>query len=411
MVSVLVGILCSTLVAEDWPGYRGRKGHGLWREENTLDRFGPEGPPVLWRAAIGPGYTGPTVAEGRVYAMDADSGRLLWEHRYPSDYGNVGYDLGPRASVAVADGRAFAMGTMGHFHCLNAETGEVIWTRDLVAEYDVPMITWGLSATPLIVGEKVIHQVGGADGACVMAFNAADGKELWRAVTDRPSYSSPVLTRQAEKDIVLAWTQSKLSALDPKTGKVLWSEPFRLTRNRPKMNCCSPALGDNVVVLTTQFDGIQAIGLDDDELSAETMWRRFSPRAKPPVALHDVMSTPIVKDGYIYGVDTYGQFRCLRLSDGKAIWEDLSLVPRGKWATIHMVEQGEKVWMFTEAGELILAELSPEGCKQISRAKVIEPTSNAGRRKVAWSHPAFADGSMFVRNDKELIRLDLRKQP
>jgi outer membrane protein assembly factor BamB len=177
------------------------------------------------------------------------------------------------------------------------------------------------------------------------------------------------------------------------------------------MNCCSPALGDNVVVLTTQFDGIQAIGLDDDELSAETMWRRFSPRAKPPVALHDVMSTPIVKDGYIYGVDTYGQFRCLRLSDGKAIWEDLSLVPRGKWATIHMVEQGEKVWMFTEAGELILAELSPEGCKQISRAKVIEPTSNAGRRKVAWSHPAFADGSMFVRNDKELIRLDLRKQP
>ena len=124
------------------------------------------------------------------------------------------------------------------------------------------------------------------------------------------------------------------------------------------------------------------------------------------------MSTPIIRDGHIYGVDSYGELRCLRLSDGARVWEDLTAVPRARWATIHFVQNGARTWMFNERGELILAELSPAGFRELDRARLIAPTLGQLNRRegVCWSHPAFAYQHVFARNDEELVCANLSAQ-
>jgi outer membrane protein assembly factor BamB len=122
------------------------------------------------------------------------------------------------------------------------------------------------------------------------------------------------------------------------------------------------------------------------------------------------MNTPVIIDGYIYGVDSYGELRCLEMATGDRVWEDQTAVKRGRWANIHFIQKDEKTWMFNEQGELIISELSPEGFNEISRAKLIEPTKKQLPRGVTWSHPAFANRHVFIRNDKELICADLSEK-
>jgi outer membrane protein assembly factor BamB len=398
-------------------------GDGVWHEDGLVRSFPEEGLPERWRAPVSAGYSGPTVAEGRVYVMDrqiepeqvervlcidAGTGEQLWAHSYPCTYRKVAYPLGPRASVSVADGRAFSMGTMGDFRCLDAATGAVLWEKDLVSEYNVPMITWGLSASPLVVRDRVVVQVGGADGAAVVAFDVATGRELWRAVEDEPSYSSPILTEQAGRPVALCWTQSMISALDPQSGAVHWSEPFQLAERRPKMNCITPSPQDRLVVLATQFDGTQVIELAADQLAARTLWHRTDRSPDVDVSLHIVFGNPVVRDGHIYGFDMDGQLRCLDAYTGEPLWENADVLPRARWTSPHMVVNGDDVWMFTEQGELVLARLSPAGYEEIDRTPIIEPTTElARRRKVAWSHPAFANRCVYARNDRELVCVDL----
>jgi outer membrane protein assembly factor BamB len=119
------------------------------------------------------------------------------------------------------------------------------------------------------------------------------------------------------------------------------------------------------------------------------------------------MNTPLIINDFIYGVDSYGELRCLELATGNRIWEDLTAVKKDRWANIHFVQNGDKTWMFNEHGELIISELSPKGFKEISRAKIIEPTKEQLPRGVTWSHPAFANKHVYIRNDRELVCIDL----
>ena len=121
------------------------------------------------------------------------------------------------------------------------------------------------------------------------------------------------------------------------------------------------------------------------------------------------MSTPLIQGNYIYGVDSYGELRCLDLRTGKRIWESLEAVPKARWANIHLIKNGENTWMFNERGELIISKLSPEGYSEISRAALIEPTKGqlGQRGGVCWSHPAFAYKHIYIRNDKKLICVNL----
>lgn len=410
--------------ADDWPQWRGPQRDGVWREAGIVEKFaGAELTPV-WSAAIGPGYSGPTVAAGRVYltdrvtapeqqervlCFDQATGKPLWAHAYPCVYRDVDYALGPRASVTMADGRAFALGTMGHATCLDAVTGKVIWARDLAADFKAHINTWGVTSAPLVVGELAIFQIGGQPDACVIALEAATGRERWRALDGRASYSPPRLVRLGGRDVVLAWTSHWLASLEPATGAVHWKMPYK-----PKnmiLNVADPVLDESgaKVLLSAFYDGSFLFGLKPDHSPPELLWQRTGVSERKTDGLHSVIMTPLVRGGYAYGIDSYGEMRCLNLANGDRVWEDTSLLANGRWATAHFVQQGERTWITTEKGEIVIAKLSPQGFERVSSARFIAPETALRQRNhpIAWSHPAYAGRSLFARNDSQLVRISL----
>jgi outer membrane protein assembly factor BamB len=171
----------------------------------------------------------------------------------------------------------------------------------------------------------------------------------------------------------------------------------------------TPVLDNGTLLATSFYDGMLALKLDADALAVEELWRRLGPNERNTDALHCCISTPIIEGDYIYGVDSYGELRCLDIKTGDRIWEDLTATPKARWSNIHMVRQEDKIWMFNERGELIISTLSPAGFHEISRSKLIEPTKGqlSQRGGVCWAHPAFAYKRVYARNDVELVCADL----
>jgi len=427
LVVVLVATFTFTsLCADDWPQWRGINRDGVLHEEGLRESLPVGGLAARWSVPIGSGYSGPTVARGRVYVTDrgpedadaevervlcfnAADGDLIWQHTYQSVY-TISYTAGPRASVTVHDGQAIAVGAMGQLKCLDAETGEVQWEHELSNQYDARMPIWGITTAPLVYDDLVIQIAAGAGDSCVVAFDLKTGKERWHAIDERAGYSAPILIRQGDQDVVVCWTGESVTGLDPASGKNLWSIPM-LPRQMP-IGVPTPVVQGEHLFVSSFYDGSMLIRLDLEKPKAEMLWHRVGTDEKNTDGLHCMISTPMIKGDHIYGVDSYGELRCLDLKTGDRVWEETSAVPRARWATIHTIRHGNREIMFNDQGELIYAQLSPEGFKEFSRAKLIDPTRRQLNRRggVTWSHPAISDGYIYIRNDKQMICASLKAE-
>lgn len=417
-------LVVGTVRADDWPKWRGPTGDGQWRETGIVDRL-PEGRiPLRWRTPISSGYSGPTVSEGRVFitdrvaepqqiervhCLDEGTGKPLWRFDYRCDY-TISYTAGPRASVTIDQGRAYALGAMGHLHCFDCSSGEVVWKRDLNSDYKIEgdgrsesrMPIWGIAAAPLVHEDLLIVIVGGADGAGVVAFDKHSGEERWKSLDDRAQYSAPIVIEQAGRSVVVCWTADSVTGLDPESGKTFWRVPFE--PSRMPIGIATPVVSRNRLLVTSFYDGAMMLELRQDAPAVRELWRKRGRDERRTEALHSIISTPLFLGDLIYGVDSYGELRCLD-SDGERLWENLTATPKARWSTIHFVQQGERTWMFNERGELIIARLSRRGYDEISRSQLIDPTSDQlnERGGVCWSHPAFANRCVFARNDQEIV--------
>ncbi|MEM7455621.1 MAG: PQQ-binding-like beta-propeller repeat protein [Planctomycetota bacterium] len=428
--SIALLLFTSTdLCGQDWAQWRGDDRDGDWNETGLVSQFDSESLSVVWSQPLSSGYSGPTVADGKVFVMDriADgdkqterilcfdekTGEPAWEHEYEAAYVNVGYVAGPRASVTIDGGSAFSIGTMGHAHCLDAATGELKWSRDLNTDYKIVesgrMPIWGIAGSPLIYEQNVILHIGGAEGACIVSLDRDTGEEVWRALDDRSQYSSPVLTTQAGQKVLVCWTGDSVAGLNPETGESHWRHEF--TPTRMPIGVATPVISNNQIFLTSFYDGAMLLEMSQDEMSVKELWHLNGTNERQTEAIQSIISTPVRIENHIYGVDSYGEFRCLDATDGSRVWEDETAVPRSRWSTIHFVQNGDKTWMFNERGELILGELSPDGFTEFSRAQIIEPTTEQLRQRngVCWSHPAFANRCIFVRNDNEIKCISLEE--
>ena len=414
--------------AEDWAQWRGKHRDGQWNESGTLETFTDKNLKTLWRQPIGAGYSGPTVADGRAYVtgrsenpkqvetincFDAKTGKPIWDITYPAIY-TVGYTAGPRASVTIDETRAYALGAMGMLHCVKADDGEVIWKKDLDAQYNISkskrMPIWGIACSPIIYGDTVVIVVGGGQGAALVAFNKKTGDEVWRSLDDPIQYSSPILTKQNGKDVLVCWTGAAVVGLNPATGETYWSHPFK--PSRMPIGIATPLIKDRKIFLTSFYDGSLMLEMSNEDMTVKGLWSAKGPNERKTKALHSIISTPIWIEDHIYGVDSYGQLRCLKADDGQRVWESQKAVAKERWGTVHFVSHGEDVWMFNEQGEVIVGRLSPEGLTELSRVKIIEPTRpQLPKRKagVCWSHPAFANRCIYARNDNEILCIDLSK--
>jgi outer membrane protein assembly factor BamB len=409
-------------VAADWPQWRGLNRDGVWTETGLVERFASAQLPIKWRAAIGSGYCGPTVAEGRVFVMDrmvkptrqervlcfeAETGTPLWAYAYDCVYERVQYEAGPRASVTISGGRAYSLGTMGHLHCFDAKSGKVLWSHDCRKEYAARVPVWGIAAAPLVEGDLLIVQIGGKDNACLMAFDKVTGQEKWRALKDGVSYSAPIVIGQAGQRVLVCITDARMVGLDPRTGQLYWENPF--VPKEMEITIATPVFDGQHLVATSFYDGTLVLKVHPNDLGVQQLWHRRGASEQNTDALHCCISTPMILGDQLYGVDSYGELRCLDLKTGDRVWENQTATPKARWSNIHMVRNGDRIWMFNERGELVIARLAPDGFHEISRAKLLDPTEEqlGQRGGVCWSHPAFANQRIYARNDKELVCADL----
>jgi outer membrane protein assembly factor BamB len=422
LLTFLIGTV-TPVTADDWPTWRGIHRDGVWRESGIVkayDELRPE-----WTAEVASGYSGPSVADGRVYVsdritkpaqterihcFDEETGKSLWSYEYNCEYRNVSYTAGPRASVQIHEGVAYSLGTMGNLIALDAKSGRLLWSRDLNTDYQIEMPVWGIAAAPLITEDLIVVHIGGTPDATVVAFGLMDGKERWRALDDRASYSAPILIEQAGKQVIVAWTGDSIAGLDPMTGRVHWKQPFPPTRM--VIGIATPIVRDNQLFVSSFYDGAMMVNLHPTELEASLAWASAGADEKNTESLHSLISTPIWIGDHIYGIDSYGELRCIKALDGSRVWTDTTAVRRARWSTAHFVRHQDNVWIFNEEGELLLTELSPDGMNVLSRASLIAPTRDQLNQRggVAWSHPAFANGHIFIRSDTQLLSVDLREK-
>ncbi len=421
----------------DWPQYLGPDRDGTWSEESILTAFPEQGPEVLWRVDVGYGYSGPAVADGRVFlsdyvvtkgelsnnpssrtplegqervrAFDVKTGEELWAYSYTQPY-NLSYPGGPRSTPTYADGKLYMLGAEGRFTCLKAETGEVLWEQNWMEAYDIKESPiWGFSMHPLIAGDTLYALVGG-EGSVAVAFDKDTGAEKWRALSSVGiGYCPPTLIEAGGAQQLLIWHPQALNALNPKTGETYWTVPLKPNYG---MSISPPSKVGNFVFAS----GIGKVGalieLSESEPAAEIKWR-----AKPKEAVFTANVKPIIKDGIIYGCDVdTGAMMAARLEDGQRLWA--STVPtlnvekperRARHGTAFMTlhKPSGLFYLYAETGHLIIADLTAEGYREISRVRLQEQTNEAFGRPVVWAAPAFAEQSAFLRNDKELIRVNL----
>ncbi len=420
-VAALSCIFPRCLTADDWPQWRGPLRDGVWRETGVVEKFSAPQLPIQWHAEIGPGYSGPTVAQGRVYitdrqtepaqverihCFDAATGQPIWNHTYDCPYVSLGYTAGPRAAVTIDEGHAYSLGAMGNLFCLNAATGEVLWQKDLKSQYNIKMPMWGIAAAPLIDGQKLILNIGG-ENACLIALDKTTGNELWKSLDDPAQYSAPILIQQGSTPVLVIWTGAAVVGLNPATGETYWREEMK--PSRMPIGIATPAVNGNHLFVSSFYDGSLMLRLKTDpatgQPAVDRLWRKFGPDEIHTQSLHCMIGTPILEGDYVYGVDSFGQLRCLNAETGERIWESQDAVPKARWSTIHMIRHDQNVWMFNERGELLITQLSPTGFAEISRTKLLEPTTVQldQRGGVCWSHPAFAARHIFARNDQEIV--------
>ncbi len=420
--------------ADDWPHWMGPQRDNVWREEGLLEKFPEGGPRIVWRTPLAGGYAGPAVVGKRLYITDyvtqdnvktdnfdrkastgiervfclnAETGKEVWRHEYPVKY-TISYPAGPRCTPTVDENRLYTLGAEGNLICFNAENGDVLWQKDLPKEYATKTAMWGYSSHPLIDGDKLICLAGGA-GSHAVALNKNTGQEIWRTLTSpEQGYSPPTIIEAGGRRQLILARINAFTSVDPETGRELWSVPYEATSGSIIM---SPVRSGNYLYIAGYNMQSLLVELADDEPAAEIVWRNKAQHGISPVNVQ-----PFVDGNTMYGFDQNGRLYAVELPSGERLWETTDPVSERPVysGTAFIVKQGDtgnRYWLFSERGDLIIANLTPAGYEEIDRAQnVIAPTNQAFGRDVVWCMPAFANRRMYVRNDDEIICVDLQKQ-
>lgn len=400
--ALLAGALafCSACAASDWPQLLGPRRDGTSPETNLSLTFPKQGPPVLWRKPIGQGWSSPVIGSDRAYlfertkdeevvsSLDANSGRVLWRSAYPSTYrDDFGFDEGPRATPALAHGRLFTFGADGILNGWATAGGSNLWRIDTRKQFGSRKGWFGIACSPLILDNQVILNIGGKNGAGIVAFDGANGKVLWKALEDEASYSSPVVATLGGRSRILSLTRNNLMALEP-SGKVLWEFPFRPAIDA-SVTAALPVIVENTIFISGSY-GAGAALLKFSEAKPEQLWSGDD-------ILSSHYATAVHHQGFLYGFDGRQEqrcnLRCVDLETGKVRWSEDQFGA----GTVLLV--GGKLLILTERGELIVAPASAEKFTPSGRAQILGLDCRA--------YPALSNGRLFARDKNTLICVQL----
>jgi outer membrane protein assembly factor BamB len=400
-------VAATEIQAGDWPQILGprRDGHAA-ADERLAEAWPAVGPKVVWSRDVGAGYAGIAVAAGRAYlfqriadrefveALDAATGQTLWKDAgHPTRFRpQVGGGDGPLCTPVVAAGRVIALGAAGTLACLDAATGRRLWTRETHRDFGAPEGYFGAGSTPLVVGDLVVVNVGGAkQGAGLVGFELADGETAWTTLDDAASYSAPVAVTVAGRPHVLALTRLACVLIDTATGEVRWRFPFG--QRGPTVTAATPVIIADQRLLVTGAYGIGSICAAFDAAGATPIWEGGD-------SLATQYCTPLLVGGTLYAIDGRddlppADFKCLDPATGRVLWAE-----RG-FGYGTLVEADGKLLVAKTDGELVLVEPDPDQLKVIARSRPFGPDLAGALRAL----PALAGGRLYLRDDKRLVCL------
>ncbi|WP_246146352.1 PQQ-binding-like beta-propeller repeat protein [Rubripirellula lacrimiformis] len=431
----MLGATATAAMADDWPGWMGPTRDGVYRETGIIDEVPADGLDVKWRVPIAGGYAGPAVAEGRVFVfdyqktdgesfnnpgqraalkgqerltvLDAETGKQVWQYAYDCPY-SISYPAGPRCTPTVDGDLVYILGSEGDLHALRISDGELVWKRSFKQDFGAEVPIWGFASHPLVDGDLLYTMVGG-DGQGIVALDKLTGDVKWKTLDCNAGYCTPSIIEHGGVRQLIAYTPVSVTSLNLATGSQYWSIPiapeFDMAIARPMVD------GDLMYASGIRVEALM-IQLDSQRPEAKELWR-----GEPKNAVHSANATPIFTGGVVYGTDCdKGSLIAVDSKDGSRLWETFEATKPGEkrfikhgTAFLTRIDGTDRYLIFSETGDLLMARLTADGYHDLGRTPILEPTSECFGRSVVWSHPAYANQTIYARNDKEIVAVDLAK--
>jgi outer membrane protein assembly factor BamB len=384
--------------AGHWPQWRGPNRDGLSAETGLLTTWPAEGPRLVWKARSGEGYSGLAVDAQRVYTLvqdgdqeavvcwAADSGKENWRFRYPCKYVND-YGSGPRSTPTVDGEYVYTVGATGILHCLKTATGEKVWRRDLLEEFQAENLEWGVSFSPLVDGNLLLTNPGGPNGNSLVALDKLTGQLVWKGQDDQAGYSSPIAVTAAGSRQIIFFTETGLVSVAPKDGSVSWRYPWQTDYG---CNIATPIGVGDYLFLSSGYDkGCALVKILDDgngRLQAKRVYENNQ--------MCNHFSTSVYYQEHLYGFNE-STLTCMEFRTGKVVWRE-----KGFRKGSLLIADGHLI-ILGETGQLALAEATPAAYREKASFRV--------SRNKCWTMPALADGRLYVRDEEHILCLDVRK--
>ena len=403
--AVIISLVSQHANGDDWAQFLGPQRNGVSAEKGLIDTWPVDGPKIVWRTPLGVSMSGVAVANGAAFTMfqdetsqfvvclNAADGKERWRTPVAPMFENA-MGHGPRATPTVADGHVFAFTGEGILAAVKSDVGKLLWSVDVPKLLKGKPNEYGVSCSPLFTdGVVVVHS--GTSSAAVAAFKIADGKLAWQAGKGNAGYSSPVLITLGGEAQIVSLTAAGAIGIEPASGKQLWSFPYPTEYD---CNTASPVQLDDQHILISAGENhgsvIVALNAGKNGSTAESIWTSLGKDSQ----LRAEWQTPVIHDGYLYGLDNQGSagpitnLVCVRLKDHKTMWQ------KNRFGKSNLILAEGKLFLTTMEGEVVIVEASPKEFHELGRATIMETTRQA---------PALANAHLFVRDDKEVICIDV----
>ncbi len=385
-----------SLSANDWPHWRGPDRNGISAETGWTDHLPSSGPARAWKAQVGLGFSSFVVANGRaftaghademdtVFCFDANTGKVLWKHSYPSELGDKYFDGGTTGAPTIDGDRLFWLSRWGDTFCFNAADGKVIWNKNVQTETKARLPDWGFSGAPLVLGDKLILNVGDAG----LALDKKTGAIVWQSAPKAAGYSTPLPVKQGDALLVVLGSAQSYVAVNPKDGKEAWRIRW-LTQYG--VNASDPIIDGDQVFLSSGY-GKGAALFKPGEAAPVEVWKSK--------ALRTQLNGAVLYKGHLYGVDgdttEKASLKCLDFATGTEKWKQTGFGSGG------IIIADGKIVALSGAGELMIGPATPDGFKPASRAQVL-----GGQ---CWTAPVLANGFIHCRNSRgDIVVVNARK--
>jgi outer membrane protein assembly factor BamB len=355
-------------------------------------------PKQLWRQEIGLGWSAFAIVRDHAYTQEQRgedelvtcyhlfTGKLIWAHADKAHFSQWQGGDGPRATPTVDGGRVFTYGATGLLNCLDATTGKPVWQRSVLTENKLANIEWGISASPLVVDDKVIVTGGNTLGPILFAYHRETGAPLWQVGQDQATYASPILTTLAGKRMILSNNARALTAYDPATGAVILDHAWGIDK-WPKASQPVIVGPDRVFVSAGYGMGCQLLQISaaaEGKLTATEVWTSMKMKTQ--------FNSPALHEGHLYGLDD-GRLACLELSTGERLWKE------GRFASGQSLLVGGLILVQSESGPVHLVSAKPDGFQELGKIEALSSKT--------WNHPVVAGHYLLVRNDREAVCYEL----